>query len=78
MKEGYKDETISTFEGTQVVITEEGKKYLESAIIKQTFIERYMQQEVTTWVDELERLSSIAITQPHAAFGAFTKSHQAF
>ena len=72
VKEGYNDEAISTFEGTQVVITEEGKKYLGSAVGKQTFIERYVQQKVTTWVGELECLSSIAITQPHAAFAAFT------
>ena len=72
MKEGYKDEATSAFEGTQVVITEEGQKYLGSAIGKQTFIESYVQRKVTTWIDELERLSSIAITQPHAAFAAFT------
>ena len=72
VKEGYKDEATSTFEGTQVVIIEEGQKYLGSAIGKQTFIESYVQQKVTTWIDELDRLSSIAITQPHAAFTAFT------
>ena len=72
VKEGYKDEATSAFEGTQVVITEEGQKYLGSAIGKQTFIESYVQRKVTTWIDELERLSSIAITQPHAAFAAFT------
>ena len=31
-----------------------------------------MQQKVTSWVEELERLSRIAITQPHPAFAAFT------
>ena len=36
------------------------------------FIESYVQQKVTTWIDELDHLSSIAITQPHAAFTAFT------
>ena len=55
-----------------MVITEEGKKYLGSAIGKQTFIERYVQQKVTTWVDELERLSSIAITQPHGLTSKWT------
>ena len=55
-----------------MVITEEGQKYLGSAIGKQTFIESYVQRKVTTWINELERLSSIAITQPHAAFAAFT------
>ena len=48
VKEGYKDEAISIFEGTKLVITEEGKKYLGSAIGKQTFIENYVQQNITT------------------------------
>ena len=74
VKEGYKDEATSTFEGTQVVITEEGQKYLGSGIGKETFIESYVQQKVTTWIDELDRLSSIAITQPHAAFTAIAHS----
>ena len=68
VKKGYKDEAASVFEGTQRVITEEGKKYLGSAIGQQTFIESYVQQKVAIWVDELEHLSSIAVTQPHAAF----------
>ena len=72
VKEGYKEEAASVFEGTQMVITEEGKKYLGSAIGQQTFIESYVPQKVTIWVDELERLSSIAVTQLHAAFAAFT------
>ena len=56
MKEEYKNEAASLFDGTQVAITEEGKKYLGSAIGKQTFIESYVQQKVATWIDELERL----------------------
>ena len=72
VKEGYKDEAESTFGGTQVVITDEGSRYLGSAIGRQSFIESYVQQKVSSWGDELERLSSIAITQPHAAFAAFT------
>ena len=31
-----------------------------------------MQQKVASWVEELEQLSCIATTQPHAAFAAFT------
>ena len=62
MKEGYKEKAESTFRGTQVVISEEGKKYPGSAIGKQTFIENYVQQIVTTWVSELERLSTHGLT----------------
>ena len=71
MKEGYEDEAALVFDGTQIIISNEGKKYVGSAIGTQAFIESYVQQKVTTWVEELERLSSIAITQPHAAFAAF-------
>ena len=71
VKEGYEDEAALVFDGTQIIISKEGKKYLGSAIGTQAFIEIYVQQKVTTWLDELERLSSIAITQPHAAFAAF-------
>lgn len=56
VKEGYKDEAESIFEGTRVDITEEGSRYLGSAIERQSFIESYVQQKVVTWVDELERL----------------------
>ena len=66
MKEGYEDEAALVFDGTQIIISKEEKKYLGSAIGKQTFIERYVQQKVTTLLEELECLSSIAIIQPHA------------
>ena len=36
-----------------------------------SFIESYVQKLVSEWVRELERLSSFAISQPHAAYVAF-------
>ena len=32
----------------------------------------YVHHKVSNWVQEVERLSSIAATQPHAAYAAFT------
>ena len=40
--------------------------------MEQTFIQSYVQQKVSEWVGEIECLSSIAVTQPHAAYTAFT------
>ena len=37
-----------------------------------TFVERFVQRKVEGWVKEVERLSSFAMTQPHAAYAAFT------
>ena len=72
MKEGYEDEAALVFDGPQIIISKEGKKYLGSAIGTQALIESYVQQRVTTCVEELKQLSSIAITRAHAAFAAFT------
>ena len=43
-----------------------------SAIGKPTFLENYVKTKLTSWVEQLESLSSTAITQPHAAFTVFT------
>lgn len=37
-----------------------------------SFVECYVQHKVSGWVKEVERLSSNAETQPHAAYAAFT------
>ncbi len=72
VKDGQLEKAKTTFLGTDVNTTEEGKRYLGSAIGKRSFLETYVKQKVDTWVEELERLSSIAISQPHAAFAALT------
>ncbi len=69
VKEGQLEKAKTTFQGTDVTTTEEGKRYLGSAIGKHSFLETYVEQKVDTWVEELKRLS---ISQPHAAFAALT------
>ena len=38
----------------------------------QAFVESYIERRVSEWVNAVECLSSIAHTQPHAAYAAFT------
>ena len=47
VKEEYEDEAALIFDGIQIIISKEGKKYLGSAIGTQAFIESYVQQKVT-------------------------------
>ena len=63
---------LQHFKETGVSITVEGKRHLGAAIGKQIFIESYVQRKVSKWVGEIESLSSIATSQPHAAYTAFT------
>ena len=60
------------FEGTDVTITVEGRRHLGAAIGTSTFNQNYIKQKVSTWIREVEYLSSIATSQPHAAYAAFT------
>ena len=60
------------FQGTGISVTEEGKRHLGAAIGTQAFVQRYVIQRVSEWVNAIERLSAFAQTQPHAAYAAFT------
>ena len=71
-KERYLSLTQESFQDTEVNITTEGRPLLGAAIGKISFVLEYVTQKVQTWVKELERLSSIAESQPHAAYASLT------
>ena len=60
------------FGDTAMTISEEGKRYLGDAMGTATFVEQFVRRKVEGWVKEVERLSTLAMTQPHAAYAAFT------
>ena len=51
---------VAIFEGTDVTITVEGRRHLGAAIGSTTFIQNYIKQKASTWIREVEYLSSIA------------------
>ena len=59
------------FQGTGISVTEEGKRHLGAAIGTQAFVQRYVIQRVSEWVNAIERLFVFAQTQPQAAYAAF-------
>ena len=61
----------SLFSNTQINITSEGRPYLGAALGTQEYVRAYVSEKVRKWIDELNTLSTIAATQPHAAFAAF-------
>ena len=72
MQEKCLEEATAPFEGTGISITAEGKRHLGAAIGNPTFKQQYVQNKISGWVKGIERLSTIANTQPHAAYAAFT------
>lgn len=60
------------FNGTGISVTVGEKRHLGAAIGTQAFVESYVMCRVSEWVNAIEYLSTIAHTQPHAAYAAFT------
>ena len=72
MKEKCYNEAQAIFQGSGVSITKEGKRHLGAAIGAENFKEQYIKEKVSAWVEEIDRLTLIAESQPHAAYAAFT------
>ena len=71
MKEQYLELAQALFADTCVNVTADGRPHLGAAIWSSSFVEQCVSDKVNSWVTELKVLSSIAVTQPHAAFLAF-------
>ena len=72
VKEEYLSAASEAFHTIGVQITSQGKRYLGAALGTASFVEAYVGLQVDKWVLEIERLASIASSQPHAAYTAFT------
>ena len=72
VKGGNIDAATAHFENTNINITAEGRKYLRAALGTKDFCDTFLKNKVENWTKEIEHLSVIAKTQPHAAYSAFT------
>ena len=72
MKPSSYDAAVLIFCGSGVLITAEGKRYLGAALGMASFGSLFVNQKVSVWKHELEVLAGISVTQPHAAYAAFT------
>ena len=60
------------FKDTNVQITTEGHRLLGAPIGTSQFCKAYTEKAIITWKRQIETLGSVAHTQPHAAYAAFT------
>ena len=66
-KEGCHAAGLSTFDGTGVNVTSDGRPYLGAAVRSVEYVENYVESKVSS-----SNLTTIAKTQPHAAYSALT------
>ena len=72
VKEGLLDKASSIFSEININVSN-GRKFLGSAIGDGKFVEQYVKEKVSTWIEEVEVMCSMAKSQPHAVYLAFTK-----
>eukprot|EP00117_Sycon_ciliatum_P033888 scpid31728/ scgid3499/ len=70
----YLDRAEELFASTGVKIRTEGCQYLGAAIGSPQFAEHFLSDKVQSWPGQVNRLSNIAMSQPHAAYSAFTQA----
>ena len=72
VKEEHENKAKALFADTGVHITIDSKRHLGAALDANSFTEEYVSHKVGKWVKEILHLSTIASTQPHAPYAAFT------
>jgi hypothetical protein len=72
VKEECEAVATQAFADTEVHITSQGKRHLGAALGSKTFTEEYVSDKVQEWTKEIKCLAQVAVSQPHAAYAAFT------
>ena len=70
------NECQEIFESSPINITVEGKRHLGAAIGSQIHKDEYIDNMIEKWKKNIESLSKIAKSQPHAAYAAYIHAEQ--
>ena len=62
---------VQLTEDRQDFLHEEGQRHLGAAIGSDEFVASYIDQNVASWVTQVDQLAAIAATYPHAAYASF-------
>ena len=71
MKDEHEQTANSLFLDTGIKFTTHGKRHLDAAIGSSAFAEEYVRGKVVEWMEEVENLAIIVVSQPQAAHAAF-------
>ena len=61
-----------SFQHTGIQITTQGSRILGAALGTKPFVEQFVCDKVSEWVNEVKNLSVVAKTHPQAAYAVFT------
>ena len=76
VKAEHQQKANEVFRGTNIQITTEGERHLGAVIGSNEYKDRYCNNLVKEWSDELTLLTRIAVTQPQAAYTCYVSGYQ--
>ena len=71
VKPAHYENAITVFGESEVVVTCEGQRHLGAVIGTEEFKKDYITGKVKEWIEEVEKLATIAKTEPQPAYAAF-------
>ena len=71
VKEQHLEAAKTAFHDSEIKITTDGHRHLGAVVGSVNNKEKFINEKVESWVNEVRKLSEIAHTEPHAAFSAF-------
>ena len=72
VKPQFLEKANEIFENSGLKITTQGRRHLGAVIGLEELKCEFVSERVSEWVDELSKLSLIAMAEPHAAYAAYT------
>ena len=63
---------MNVFGNSWVEMTKDGQRHLGAAFGTRSFVEVFVTEKVHEWTKEVEQLTTIASSKPHAAYSALT------
>ena len=68
-----KEESVrEVFKETSINVTVQGQKHLGAVIGSREYLEEYVSEKVSNWVNEVAKLAEFALSQPQACYAAYT------
>lgn len=76
VKPEHYDQALVTFANSGITVTKDGQRHLGAVIGTEEHKKEYVGEKVSEWVREIEVLTEMARTEPHAAYSAYTHGLQ--
>ena len=68
-----KEESVrEAFKDTSINVTVQGQKHLGAAIGSREYLEEYVSEMLTNWINDIGKLAEFALSQPQACYAAYT------